>query len=179
MARSRQSSAVGPSFSNTCQSSLLAALTLSQRAVCAGGGPAWVEYHGRHYDFDRVMIAPAPETAVPVLGAGHSEPGFARAAQRCDGWISTQCTFEQLEHDVGRLLELRRASERADEPFEIKALCTEAYDLDTFRRVAAIDGITDIQVLPWYFYGGDVHDLRVRLDALERFGEQVVAKIND
>src|SRR6056300_1417528 len=38
MARSRQSSAVGPSFSNTCQSCSLAALTLSQRAVCAGGG---------------------------------------------------------------------------------------------------------------------------------------------
>ena len=38
MARSRQSSAVGPSFSNTCQSSSLAALTVSHRAVCAGGG---------------------------------------------------------------------------------------------------------------------------------------------
>lgn len=149
------------------------------RAVCAGGAPEWVEHHGAHYDFDRLMIAPTPDTAVPILGSGHSEAGFARAARLCDGWISTQCTFEQLENDVGRLLELRRESDRSDEPFEVKALCIEAYDLDTFRRVAAIDGVTDIQVLPWYFYGGDVHDLQVRLDALERFSEQVVAKINE
>ncbi|MCI3948235.1 MAG: putative F420-dependent oxidoreductase, Rv2161c family, partial [Acidimicrobiales bacterium] len=30
------------------------------RAVCAGGGPQWVEHHGRHYDFERLMISPAP-----------------------------------------------------------------------------------------------------------------------
>ena len=38
MARSRQSSAVSPSFSNTCQSCSLAALTVSQKAVWVGGG---------------------------------------------------------------------------------------------------------------------------------------------
>ena len=31
------------------------------RLVCGGGGPQWVEYHGTYYDFDRLMMAPAPD----------------------------------------------------------------------------------------------------------------------
>jgi probable F420-dependent oxidoreductase len=149
------------------------------RAVCAGDGPTWVEHHGEHYDFDNVMISPAPEAPVPILGSGHSEPALRRSALRCDGWISTQATHDELSRVVGELLARRAAEGRASEPFDVKALCTEAHDLDSFRRVAAIDGVTDLQVLPWYFYGGDVHDLQVRIDALERFAEEVVARFDD
>ena len=146
------------------------------RSVCAGDGPTWVEHHGLHYDFDKVMISPAPDAAVPILGAGHTPPALERAAMLCDGWISTQATFDELTLVVGSLREIRAAEGRDTEPFEVKVLCTEAFDLDTFEQVAAIDGVTDIQVLPWYLYGGDVDDLRVRIDALERFAEEVVAR---
>lgn len=146
------------------------------RDGCSGEGSRWVEFHGDHYDFGPVMIAPAPDRPVPILGGGHSGPAMRRAATLCDGWISTQADFAELERVTSRLAELRDEAGRGDQPFEIKALCIEAYDLDTFRHVAAIDGVTDIQVLPWYFYGGDVSDLQVRIDALERFGEQVTSK---
>lgn len=149
------------------------------RTVCGGAGPRWVEHHGEHYDFDKVMISPAPDAAVPILGSGHSDPAIRRSALRCDGWVSTQATLEELRRVVGELVAVRAAEGRSAEPFEVKALCTEAFDLDSFRRVAAIEGVTDIQVLPWYFYGGDVHDLQVRIDALERFAEEVVARFDD
>ncbi len=39
------------------------------KAVCSGEGPQWVEFHGKHYDFDRLMISPAPDRPVPIYGA--------------------------------------------------------------------------------------------------------------
>ncbi|MDX2381313.1 MAG: TIGR03619 family F420-dependent LLM class oxidoreductase [Acidimicrobiia bacterium] len=149
------------------------------RAVCAGGEPTWIEHHGEHYDFDKVMISPAPRLPVPILGSGHSAPALRRSALRCDGWISTQATLEELRRVTGELLAIRATDARSSEPFEVKALCTEAFDLDSFRRVATIEGVTDLQVLPWYFYGGDVHDLQVRIDALERFADEVVAPFDN
>ena len=57
------------------------------RLVCGGGGPKWVEYHGKHYDFDRLMISPAPEQPVPISVGGLSEPALRRAARLADGFF--------------------------------------------------------------------------------------------
>ena len=54
------------------------------KAVCAGGGPRWVEHHGRHYDFDRLMISPAPEQPVPIFVGGHAEPSLRGPP----GWVT-------------------------------------------------------------------------------------------
>ncbi len=144
------------------------------RAVCGGGGPQWVEYHGAHYDFDKVMVAPAPDAPVRILGGGHSDAALARATRLCDGWISVQATFDELRRVSSTLLALRADSPRADEPFQMRVLCTEAFDLDSFRRVAEVPGVTDVQVLPWFFYGGDIEDLNVKKAALERFRDEVM-----
>lgn len=147
------------------------------RAVCAGGGPQWVEHHGEHYDFERLMISPAPNEPVPILGAGYADAALTRAVERCDGWISTQATFAEIEAFTADLLARRARSSRAAEPFAISVFCTEAWDLDSFGRLAAIEGVTDIQVAPWYFYGGDRGQLDVRIEALERFHTEVVAPL--
>ncbi len=73
------------------------------RAVCSGDGPQWVEHHGRHYDFDRLMIAPAPARPVRVLVGGHSDHAMRRAARLGDGWISANVTAVELEALVERL----------------------------------------------------------------------------
>ena len=141
--------------------------------VCAGQGPQWVEYHGSHHQFGRLMISPAPSQPVTVMGGGHSEPALRRAAQRCDGWISVQSTFDELASAIDRLSHLRAESSRRHLPFEISALCTEAVDAESFERLASL-GVHEAQVLPWYFYGGDPEDLDVRLRALERFAADVI-----
>jgi len=48
---------------------------------------AFVEHHGRFYDFPRVRVLPAPGAPVPIYGGGLSEPALRRAA-RLDGWLS-------------------------------------------------------------------------------------------
>lgn len=145
------------------------------QSICAGNGPAWVEHHGEHYDFERLMISPAPDVPVKIFGGGHSEPAMRRAARLCDGWISVQSTFDEIERAITRLGELREEYER-DGEFEVNALCTEAYDAETFTRLAEL-GVTEAQVVPWYFYGGDPNDHQVQLDALSRFSEEVVSPL--
>ncbi len=154
--------------------------------VCGGGGPQWVEYHGRHYDFGRLMVSPAPAEAVPIIIGGHSEPALARAARVGDGWISVQTTTDEVRTIVGRLAQLRAEQGRSDVPFDIIPLCLDiapdASGIDAFASLA--DEIADagmravFQVVPWFFTGGDPGDLGVRRDALVNFGAQVIAPLS-
>lgn len=146
------------------------------RAVCAGGGPRWVEHHGKHYDFDRLMISPAPDEPVRVLVGGHSDVAMARAA-RNDGWISANGTEAEIADLVTRLRgHLADAGKLDDPDYEINALAVDVMDADGFRRLADL-GVTDCQVVPWFYFGGDPDDLGVQLDSLGRFADQVASKL--
>ena len=137
----------------------------------------FVEYHGTHYDFDRLMVRPVPTLPVPIYVGGLSEPGLKRAARLADGWISVANTLEEIAGVVPRLAELRAEFGRSDVPFEIKALCVDAFDLDGFRRMEEI-GVTDAVVCPWYFRPGDVNALDHQVDAVAWFGEEMVSKFS-
>jgi probable F420-dependent oxidoreductase len=143
--------------------------------VCSGGGPKWVEYHGRHYDFDRLMISPAPVRPVPIYVGGLSEPGFRRAARLADGWISVQNTTEEITGAIEALTRYRAEYGRADEPFEINALPTDAFDLDGYRRLVDA-GVTELQTVPWYFTGKDPDDLSNRIDSLAWFADTIITR---
>ena len=145
------------------------------KLVCAGDGPQWVEYHGNHYDFDRLMMAPVPDQPVPIYVGGLSEPGFRRAARLADGWISVQNSTEEITGAIAALETYRAEYGRADVPFEINALATDAFDLDGYHRLADA-GVTELQAVPWYFFGGDPDDLGVRLDSLARFADTIITK---
>lgn len=145
------------------------------RLVCGGGGPRFVEYHGAHYDFDRLMISPAPERPVPIIVGGLSEPGLRRAARAADGWISVQNSTAEIAQAIADLERYRAEYGRADLPFSLNVLAIDAFDLDGYRRLADL-GVTEIQAVPWYFYGGDPDDLAVRVDSLARFADTVIAR---
>ncbi len=142
------------------------------RLVCSG---EWVEYHGKHYDFGRLMVRPVPTQPVPIYVGGLSEPGLNRAARLADGWISVANTTAEIAEVAPRLAELRAQYGRSDVPFEIKALCTDVFDLDGFRRMEDL-GVTDAMVCPWYFRPGDVDALDHQVDAVAWFGEEIVAR---
>lgn len=143
------------------------------RLACSG---EFVEYHGRHYDFGRLMIRPAAPAPVPIYVGGHSDAGLRRAARLGDGWISALVSSEELASIVPRLIELRREAGREDLPFEIKAICNDVFEVDGFARLAEI-GVTDAMVCPWYFYGGDTNSLEAQLESLERFAAEVITRL--
>lgn len=144
------------------------------RQVCAGGGPRWVEHHGRHHDFDRLMISPAPEEPVRILVGGHSDVAMRRAA-RNDGWISANVTEVELVELVSRLRgHLGAVGKEPGSDFEVNALAVDVLDAHGFRRLDAL-GVTECQVVPWFFYGGDPTALDTQLDSLARFADTVIA----
>lgn len=145
------------------------------KLLCAGNGPEWVEYHGKFYDFDRLMMSPAPTQPLPVHVGGLSEPGLRRAARLGDGWISVQNTEAEITGAITDLTRFRAEYGRADVPFEINALCTDVFDLDGFRRLADA-GVTELQAVPWYFTGKDPDDLQNRIDSLRWWADEFIAK---
>ncbi len=142
--------------------------------LAAGNGPEFVEYHGRHYDFDRLMMSPAPDRPLPVYVGGLSDPGYRRAARLADGWISVQNTEAEITHAVSEINRYRAEYGRADRPFEFNVLCTDVFDLDGYRRLAEA-GVTELQVVPWYFTGNDPEDLQNRVDSLAWWADTVIA----
>jgi len=141
------------------------------RLVCTG---EWVEYHGKHYDFGRLMVRPVPTQPVPIYVGGLSEPGMRRAARTGDGWISVANTMDEVAGVVPRLAELREEYGR-DGEFEIKALCTDAFDEAGFTRMAEI-GVTEAMVCPWFYRPGDVESLEHQVESVLAFGEETVSR---
>jgi alkanesulfonate monooxygenase SsuD/methylene tetrahydromethanopterin reductase-like flavin-dependent oxidoreductase (luciferase family) len=140
------------------------------RALLAGG---MVEHHGEHYDFDRLQMSPAPAKAVPMIVGGMTAPALRRAARLGDGWVSANVTTEVLASTITDLRAALDVEGHADDPFEIIAIATDAFDADGFKRLADL-GVTEAITQPWWFYGGDPEDLQVRVDAIHRFAEEVI-----
>ena len=145
------------------------------KLVCAGNGPEWVEYHGRHYDFDKLMISPAPDAPVPIVVGGLSEPGLRRAARLADGWISVQNTEAEITDAIDQLNRYRQEYGRDGVPFSINVLCMDVFDLDGYRRLAD-QGVTELQCVPWYFTGKDPDDLTNRIDSLKWWADEIIAE---
>jgi probable F420-dependent oxidoreductase len=135
-----------------------------------------VEYHGDFYDFDPLEMSPVPSEPIPVYVGGVSKPARRRAATRGDGWISDLHTTAELGELLADVLEMRAASDRADEPFEVLVTVSDAYDLDGYRRLEEM-GVTHLTTIPWLFYGGQTDSLAQKLDGLARFGDEVIAKL--
>jgi probable F420-dependent oxidoreductase len=141
------------------------------RLVCTG---EFVEYHGDHYDFGRLMVQPAPSQPVPIYVGGHTEPGLRRAARLGDGWISVVIGEAEIAETIASLDRLRAEEGRDHLPFEIKVICGDVFDYDGFRRLEEI-GVTDTMVCPWYFYPGDPHSLDGQLAGIDRFADDVIS----
>lgn len=139
--------------------------------LLAGG---MVEYHGEHYDFDRLQISPAPSAPVPLYVGGHSEPAIRRAAKYADGWTSAMLPSKKIPAIIASLNAAREQAGRAHLPFEIQVTCTDVFDRDGFLRLADM-GVTDVIVQPWLMYGVAVNgSVTEKQDGLKRFAEQII-----
>ena len=143
------------------------------RKVWAGG---WVEHHGEFFSFPRLEMSPVPPAPIPIWSGGVSKPALRRAARVCDGWISDMHTTAELQAIIGELRELRADSPRAGERFEVLGTAMDASDLGGYRRLRDI-GVTHVQTMPWFFYGGPTDVLEKRIDGIRRFGEDIIARM--
>jgi probable F420-dependent oxidoreductase len=142
------------------------------RKLWAGG---WVEHQGEFFSFPRLEMSPVPPAPIPIWSGGISKPALRRAARVCDGWISDMHTTAELQRIVTELRALRADSPRAREPFAVLGTAVDAFDRAGYRRLAEI-GVTHVQTMPWYFYGGPTDVLERRIDGIRRFGEDVIQR---
>lgn len=143
------------------------------RGLLSGG---MYEYHGRFYDFPRLQIAPVPRAPVPVYIGGLVEPVLKRAARIGDGyigWENPRCSLEDLAQMIRRIEGYRRDYDRAG-AFEYKFMPYVAAT-DTRQRLADA-GVTDLICAPWLETHGVEAGLRERLDAVARFGDEIIAR---
>ncbi len=134
-----------------------------------------VEHHGRHYDFGPVRMTPAPGAPIPIYVGGLSEAALRRTARIGDGWVSDLHTIEEFRQIIGRLRQYREEYGRGGEPLEVIAACTDAADVDGYRRLEDV-GVTHLQTMPWVFYGSD-ESLEHKLAGIERFAGEVISKL--
>ncbi len=136
-----------------------------------------VDYHGKYYDFDKLQMSPAPRQPVPFYVGGHTEAGLRRAARIGDGWTSAMIKFDDLRQVIARLGELRKEYGRADQPFEIQAVCIDKFGVDGYRELFEA-GVTDVIVMPWMNYGiGFDGELAAKQDAVQRFTHDVIERV--
>jgi probable F420-dependent oxidoreductase len=135
-----------------------------------------VEHHGEFYDFAPLSMLPAPRARVPIVVGGISDTALRRAARLGDGWISDIHTLAELRDITARLRGLRQECGRGEEPFEIVAACSDAVGIDGYRRLQDA-GVTCLQTMPWFFYGGPTEDLARKVEGIRRFADDVIAKL--
>lgn len=133
-----------------------------------------VEHHGEHFDVPPLEMLPAPTAPVPIIVGGLSEVALRRAA-RHDGWVSDLHTLDELRDLRSRLDRYRAEAGRADRPFSMYASVKDAWDLDGYRR-AADAGVTHLVTMPWLFYAGADADLAGKVEGIQRFAEDVIAR---
>ena len=141
-----------------------------------------VEYHGEHVDFPPLAMAPAMKGEIPIVIGGISEPAMKRTAKYGDGWAPAYLSIEQTRDGIQRIKQLQKEHGREDVDLKVYCGCTDAYDLDGFRRMEDA-GVTHLQVTPWLFgravdykqmvKGSPLETLR---DGMRQFADEIIAK---
>ncbi len=148
-----------------------------------GGG--FVEFHGKHVNFDRVIMAPTPKKKIPIYVGGATKPAMKRAARFGDGWLSVIHAKDEVPALMAELNQLRREFGRDKEPFDVMMHCPDAQTVDDIRRLEDL-GVTDLQIMPWseqilaeMGVGAMMRQqppLSVKQDAIKRYADQIISK---
>jgi alkanesulfonate monooxygenase SsuD/methylene tetrahydromethanopterin reductase-like flavin-dependent oxidoreductase (luciferase family) len=133
------------------------------------------EYHGEHYDIERLKICPTPSEPLPILIGGHAEPALRRAARLGDGWMHAGGDQKVLESLLHRIGELRAEYGRDKHPFEVHVISMDAYSLDGIKRLEDL-GVTDAIVGFRNAYQPDTQTIEQKITTLRQFADNVIAK---
>lgn len=146
------------------------------------------EFHGKHFDFDRLTMAPVPQKPVPIYVGGTTTPALRRAARLGDGWVSVIHDLSQVTGLLAELNACRREFGREHEPFDVMMHCPDATTIDDIRRLEDM-GVTDLQVTPWSVPGilaemgvGAIMrqqpPLAVKLEAIRRYADRIISRFS-
>jgi probable F420-dependent oxidoreductase len=153
------------------------------RTLWTGG---MVEYHGKHFDFDRLEMSPSAAKPIPIYVGGHSHVALDRAARLADGWMGGTYDEPTILATLIKISELRAEHGRSQEPFVTAAAMFPTPDLDTCKRLADA-GLSILVVAPWLAgqAAGSEAEIRegvydsftAKRRAMERFAQTIIDKM--
>lgn len=129
-----------------------------------------VSHEGTFFHFPEVVLSPAPKEPIPIWCGGASKPAFRRAANHCQGWLGLWYTPEKAVPAVRELLEQRKASTRAPEPFEVLIGLMGLPNEETLAHLEA-GGVTGIIGTPWQMENPAMAPFSAKEDALRKYSE--------
>jgi alkanesulfonate monooxygenase SsuD/methylene tetrahydromethanopterin reductase-like flavin-dependent oxidoreductase (luciferase family) len=138
----------------------------------------YFEFHGNHFDFPLLKMCPAPEKPVPITIGGHTPPALRRAAKLGDGWASANLKRAEMKGLISQLNAFRQeygTDKRSD--YIVQGMLTDidTFSLDGYREGEEM-GMTDIVLIPWGVYQMKPMTLTERVDAIKRFGDEVISR---
>ncbi len=135
------------------------------------------EHHGEFYDIPSCSINPVPGKPMPIIIGGTADLALKRAARMADGFVSPNTTSDKIEEMVNTIHGYRKEYGTDDKPFEMISVAIDAFDLDGHKRLEAM-GIDEACDMPWLYYGGKfTSPLDFKIDAIKRFGDEVISKM--
>jgi probable F420-dependent oxidoreductase len=145
------------------------------RGLTDGG---YFSYQGEVFEVPSIKICPVPTERLPLLVGGHSEPALKRAARLADGWMHAGGDPDEMATQINRLHDLREEYGRQNDPFEIHVISLDGWSVDGCKRLEDM-GVTDVIVgfRDAYAVPQDTETLQTKIDALNAFADEVVAKV--
>lgn len=135
------------------------------------------EHKGKHYHFPNLSINPVPAKPMPIVIGGSATPALKRAARIADGFVSPNTTAEKIGEMVNEIHQYRKDYGTDKKKFEMISVAIDSFDLDGHRRLEDM-GIDEACNMPWLYYGGKFSSpLSVKVDAMKRFTDEVIAKM--
>lgn len=135
-------------------------------------------FHGKHFDFPELKMCPTPTEPVKITVGGHAKPALRRAARIGDGWVSANLTRLVMKSMINQLNEFRReyGTDKRDD-YIIQGMLSDidVFDINGYREGQDM-GMTDITLIPWGVYNMQPLTLAERIDAIKRFGDEVIGK---
>jgi probable F420-dependent oxidoreductase len=136
-----------------------------------------VEYQGKYYQFGAMEMNPAPSEPIPIWIGGISDPAMKRAARLGDGWVTDLQTSAEIIESIERINNWRREYGRENEPFEVMATPSDAWDIDGYKRLQDA-GVSHILTMPWPFYHGESEQLEHKIDGIKRYADDIIARFD-
>lgn len=140
----------------------------------------YVEHHGEFYEFRPIKLNPGAH--IPILIGGHNDKSLERAARLGDGWLPAGLSREHLAESIKRIAELRRQYGRDHLPFAIHAIGVDPFTVDGVRHLADL-GVTHavggFSAFNPYGLEADREPLQAKIDALNRYADEVIARTAD
>jgi alkanesulfonate monooxygenase SsuD/methylene tetrahydromethanopterin reductase-like flavin-dependent oxidoreductase (luciferase family) len=135
------------------------------------------EHHGEFYDIPSCSINPVPGKHLPIIIGGTADLALRRAAREADGFVSPNTTSDKMEEMVNKIHGYRKEYGTDDKPFQMTSVAIDAFDLDGHKKLEAM-GIDQTCDMPWLYYGGKFNSpLDFKIDAVKRFGDEVISKM--